>query len=179
MTHSRKILALGVLLGTATSSVVEAAPTTPRYAYIGAGAGYIRVDSEEFQTESDESAYSIVLGSQAKVLGAEVAYIDFGDSSSSFGTIDARGFSGAISASLPLSESVALYLRGGVLYWHLDFDSNTLGVSDDERNGSSGFYSPGMRFELNDTLALKLEYTRYKIDDTDIDQAGLAANIKF
>lgn len=115
----------------------------------------------------------------------EFGYSDFGEATAD-GTSDGSGFfwapgpvSGRASADgfdlgvvarAPTSESFALFARIGMLIWDSKYDlhdsgGNSINGTDD---GSDLFFGIGGEFKTTGALAMRGEFTKYSLDDSDI-----------
>jgi OmpA-like transmembrane domain len=77
-----------------------------------------------------------------------------------------------------LSEGFALIGRVGVLAWKAELDAAVNGGADsDSQSGQDVFI--GLGFEAGGpTLAVRLDYTRYSLDDSDLDSLALSLVIR-
>lgn len=115
----------------------------------------------------------------------EIGYSDFGEVTAE-GTSDGTGFfwaAGPVSAEasadgfdlgfvgrIPTSDSFSFLGRAGVLIWDAEIDfadsSGSLKLSDD---GNDVFFGIGGEFQTSEAMAMRLEFTRFSLDDSDID----------
>jgi hypothetical protein len=135
--------------------------------YLGASYGYLKVDGDD-DFDDDKDAYQLFVGyGFNEFIAIEGSYIDFGDYGSDLANADTDGYTLGLKVSLPITEKVYVFAKGGQLW--ADTDYNLLGVessSDDE----GLFAGLGIGYKINKDWAIKLDYTLYD-NDLDIDQA--------
>lgn len=150
--------------------------------FIGGGAGYYRLEDDNFLDESegfddDELSWKIFGGLDfAKVFALEVAYLDFGETSVQTIDIDADGWTVAGLLAIPLTPHFAPYGKVGMLYWDADAEINGVSGSD---SGEDGFFGVGARFTISKQSDVRIEYERFKLDDVDLDLASVNFQLRF
>jgi hypothetical protein len=165
---------------TAVASAVAFAPSASAQLYGGAGLTI-------FQTDIDDQ--DINIGAAMGRLGyeinpffaveGEIALGLYEDDIDVLGTpvdvgIDS-GFGAFVVGKVPLAV-VDLFGRVGYADVSIEADAGGLGsVSED---GSGMAYGAGVNFNFL-ILRMRAEYTRYEIDDGDVDSLGLSALLKF
>lgn len=160
-------LALSVALG---SGLWIAASTA--YAdlgvYIGAAYGLGRVDGGDFK--DDTSVLKAFVGAKFNsYVGIEGGIHDFGGADNNGFRSDLTGQSLALAGFMPLGESVELFAKVGNLWW--DSDVKYLGLTNSQ-SGRELFYAAGLNVYFNPSLALRLEFERYKVELTS-DEVGI------
>ena len=157
------------LIGIALSTSLYANP------FIGAGIGNSEYD---FDNSEEPNSFEIYGGAKIdKHFAIEGGYIDFGEAEHkdfSSISVDASSFGGALRAIFPVADTVELYARIGIHAW--DAESEVLGRSDDN-DGTDLFYGIGGNLYLVDNLGLGLRYTKYDLDDLEVEVIGL--NLEF
>ncbi len=156
--------------------------------YIGGNYGGYKARGGDFDDEND--LYEGLVGVQVSpYLAIEANYTDFGSYGSSSASAEVDGLGAALVGQLPLTDSLALYAKGGWFWW--DGDVEVLGVRR-EFDDDTPFYGAGVRFRVSDALGLNVEYKRYEIefdggafplppraDDTDLDTLTLGLRYSF
>jgi len=174
------LIMAGLLISTAGLAVERNNVDEGISAYVGVGAGYYRINDNDFLDDDDElkdnrHALRIYAGVEAsRIFGIEAAYTDFGSTSDGPADMELTGWSLATLINIPVSEVVMPYGKIGVMSWDRERSVGSVSSSDD---GRDLFYGLGARFTLMDNVDMRLEYERYSIDDTDIDMASV--NLQF
>ncbi len=146
--------------------------------YAGAGVGQSMVD-ESFADDED-TAFQGFGGYQfTPYFGLEAAYTDFGD-------VDGRGGIGRFEAdtisltavgTLPFTENFSGYAKAGFHDWDAELGAPVVGrVTDD---GTDPTYGLGLQYRFNDNFALRGEYSRFELDDVDVDLAQVQVRFDF
>ena len=162
--------------------------------YIGAGIGYgmtdestsgdvggtpvtITIDDEDVTFQGligyrlndylAVEAYAADLGSYA--VNGTVAGIPV-----SAGDMDATSIGAGVVLSMPLGEDLRPFVRGGVQWWEADFDA--AGVTADDTDWYAGL---GLEFELTEQFWLRGEWTRYQLDEVEVDNLGVTVLFAF
>lgn len=138
------------------------------------------------EIEDQDTSFRMFAGFElAPNLSLEVGYVNFGehttqgDSDGSGGywsggpaavesAVD--GFDFGLAAAIPLSRELALLGRVGVLSWEgeLTFEDPSFTETYRDR-GKDLFFGGGIEFRPDGPLALRAEYSRYSVDDIDVD----------
>lgn len=152
------------------------------YGGLGVGAG--QIDGDDFQGEpgavgsvDDEgTAYKAFVGANInEIFATELGYVSFGDVEEEDQDIDAfdeatsfeaDGITTSLVGFLPLTERFLLHGKVGALFW--DAESRVGGVSANE-DGTDVFFGAGATYEFTEQVAVRAEYDRFQLDDTDID----------
>lgn len=132
--------------------------------YIGAGYGGFKSRGGEFDDEKD-LVEGVVGFRPIPYFAIEANYIDFGEYGGRVAKSEVDGYGAALVGRLPISDSFALYAKGGQFFW--DADVKALGIKR-SYDGDEPFYGVGAEFAVNDWLGFNLEYSRYEVElDTD------------
>lgn len=138
------------------------------------------------ECEDETTAWRALLGYQFNAyfgveFGAAFSYgYEVGITTSSQGTsesdvqeLDFNTLDLSAVVSYPLNDAFSVFLRGGVHSWQLgDTDFLIISTSDYEE-GSDPLIGSGLEYRPGETLGARLEYTRYKVDDEDLDMLTL------
>lgn len=179
--NARKAAFLGAALGMGTLLPQLAAAQSPGPGlYLGGGIGYNRIEGEDFtgdgdKFEDDRVSYKGIAGIKlGDMLSLEGQYIDFGTAEDGDNRVDADGWTAGAVLEIPLTQNFAAYGKAGALFWDAKGRFANVRADDD---GTDPFYGVGARFALSQNLALRIEYERFELNDTDIDMAS--ANVLF
>ncbi|MDD3651283.1 outer membrane beta-barrel protein [Immundisolibacter sp.] len=114
-------------------------------------------------------------------LGVEAGYLDVPEFENKGFDIDGNGYTASVLLAAPLGERFAVYAKGGRVWWDVDVDG-PLGV-DKSVEGSDWLYGAGVKVAVLPNLSLRLEYTRYELDDNgaegDLDLATAGVQFNF
>ena len=161
------------------ASTENTADSHPQF-YVGGGVGYGRINGEDFTnsrgdlSESRVSWDAMVGVKFNPIVSLESQYIDFGAANRDSDHIKASGFTANVVLDIPLSKFITPYGKAGALFWKTDKTFNNISRND---NGTGFNYGVGVRFKVTDSVDLRTEYMRYKLDSTHVD--NIAANIQF
>lgn len=147
--------------------------------YAGAGVGQSFVDEGNYDDE--DTAFSVFGGYQFnRYFGLEGGYADFGK-------LEPRGAGPELEANsvyltavgtLPITDKFSAYAKAGFQRWDLDRAiPSVVGNSDD--SGTDPTYGLGVQYRFTDHVALRGEYSRFEIEDTDLDLAQLQVRYDF
>ncbi|MGY0797711.1 outer membrane beta-barrel protein [Lysobacter sp. A286] len=146
--------------------------------YAGVGAGQSIVD--EGILDDEDTAFSVFGGYQVnRYFGVEAGYADFGK-------IEPRGVAGNVEAdtayltavgTLPFTESFSGYAKAGVHVW--DAEARIPGVIGASDDGTDPTYGLGLQYRFTDAVALRGEYSRFEMDDIDVDLAQVQLRFDF
>lgn len=110
----------------------------------------------------------------------EAGYNNFGevDADTTLGTVEAEadGVELAFVFRWPLSDLFSLTGRAGYLWW--DGETRAPGVSADD-SGSDLLFGAGGEFHATDRFAITLGWSRYQLDDLDVDYAAIGIRLRF
>lgn len=160
--------------------------------YIGLNYGGYKSRGDEFDDDADliEGVVGVYI---SPYFGVEGSYTDFGEFGGDIVTTEIDGYGIAAIGRLPVSDSFALYVKGGYFWWDADTSVETpSGDIDGSVDGEEPFYGVGVDFQVVDHFNLSLEYLRYEFDlsdsslpdtiddyETDIDTVKLGAKYLF
>ncbi|RPE79697.1 outer membrane beta-barrel protein [Vulcaniibacterium tengchongense] len=170
---SRTLLA--VLIGAAAFG----AQAADRGFYAGAGVGQSYVDEGAYDDE--DTAFSAFAGYQFnRYFGLEAGYADFGK-------LEPRGLGTDLEANsvyltavgtVPFTEKFSGYAKAGWQRWDLDRAiPSAVGNGDD--SGSDPTYGIGLQYRFTDKVALRGEYSRFEVEDADLDLAQVQVRFDF
>jgi len=129
--------------------------------YVGGNYGYLRVDGDD-EFDDDKGAYQLFVGySLNEYIAAEGSYLDFGDYGNTLANAETDGYTLGLKLSLPVTNSIDIYARGGQLWYETDY--SVLGVDGNE-DDTGLFAGLGASYHLNKNLAVKVDYTVYDND---------------
>lgn len=176
----RKTKLLSTLLLSATLGVAAfGANAQDKGFYAGAGVGQSFVDEGIYDDE--DTAFSVFGGYQFNpYFGLEAGYADFGK-------IEGRAVGPALEAdtayltavgSLPITDNFAAYAKAGFHSWNLDAELPGL-VSNSDDSGTDPTYGLGVQYRFTDHVALRGEYSRFEVEDADVDLAQVQLRFDF
>ena len=146
--------------------------------YAGAGVGQSMVD-ESF-VDDEDTAFQGFGGYQfTPYFGLEAAYTDFGevDAVGGVGSLEADTVSLTAVGTLPFTDRFSGYAKAGFHSWDAELGAPGIGrVSDD---GTDPTYGLGLQYRFTDTVALRGEYSRFELDDVDVDLAQVQVRFDF
>lgn len=171
---SRTLLA--VLFGAAAFGAQAA--ENPGF-YVGAGAGQSFVDESNYDDE--DTAFSVFGGYQFnRYFGLEAGYADFGklEPSDNGRALEANSAYLTAVGTVPFTDKFSGYAKAGFHRWDLDTAIPGLTSTRDD-SGSDPTYGLGLQYRFNDTVALRTEYSRFEVEDIDLDLAQLQVRFDF
>lgn len=147
--------------------------------YVGAGLTRTSVDTSfefvedapEFNLDDDDNGYKIVAGMRAlDWLAVEANYVDFGSITAGDDTFggeyELTGFD-AFAMGFLSAPFVDVYGKVGAIRWDADGRVRAGGVDfSDSESGTDFAWGAGVQARLG-SLAGRLEYERFEVDDTD------------
>lgn len=147
--------------------------------YAGAGVGQSFVDETGYDDE--DTAFSAFGGYQFnRHFAIEAGYADFGkiEPEALLGS-DLEGSSAFLTAvaSVPFTDNFSGYAKAGVHRWDVDSELPVLGSRED--TGTDPTYGLGLQYRFTDNVALRGEYSRFEVEDTDVDLAQLQVRFDF
>ena len=147
--------------------------------YAGAGVGQSYVDERDYDDE--DTAFSVFGGYQFnRYFGLEAGYADFGK-------LEPRGNGDELEANsvyltavgtVPFTDNFSAYAKAGFQRWDLDTATPSI-VGNDDDSGTDPTYGVGLQYRFTDHLALRGEYSRFEVEDTDLDLAQLQVRYDF
>lgn len=147
--------------------------------YAGAGVGQSFVDEGNYDDE--DTAFSVFGGYQFnRYFGLEAGYADFGKLEPRGNGRDLEASSVYLTAvgTVPITDKFSAYGKAGFQRWDLDAAiPSVVGNSDD--SGTDPTYGVGVQYRFTDHIALRGEYSRFEIEDTDLDLAQVQVRYDF
>jgi opacity protein-like surface antigen len=180
--NSRKALALllAAIGGFSLDAMADNVESPDSYAYLGVGVGYGRMNGEDFTNTNGDltrnnMSWKAMFGEKLNsYLALEAQYIDFGAARRSSDRIQARGVTADVVVDFIKDSRITPYGKVGALFWQTDNRFNDI---SDRKNGTNVAYGLGVRFALNNALAIKTEYERFAMDRTVVD--SLSATLQY
>lgn len=168
---------LALALGAASFGAQAAEPVG---FYAGAGVGQSMID--EGVIDEDDTGYQAVVGYQANpYFGVELAYSDFGEVKETLNGVTASAEADTVSlvavGTLPFTSNFSGYAKAGFHSW--DADANVTGLGSASDDGTDPTYGLGLQYRFTDRVALRGEYSRFEMDDIDVDLAQLQVRFDF
>ncbi|WP_372750712.1 outer membrane beta-barrel protein [Litorivivens sp.] len=146
---------------------------------LGAGKGELKLDEgsnfSNADTDDEDTTKNAFIGYRAgDGLAFQLGYHDLGEFSISNGltTLDGetRSLSLSALAGLPLTERFSIFGRAGFHHWNVETHSNVFGPRDrDDANGTDVMYGAGIRGEISEQVAIRLQYDKMKLSDEEDD----------
>ena len=164
-------LALGAL-----SPGAHAAEPTGFYAGVGVGQSMV----DEPFADDEDIGFQVFGGYQFNpYFGVEAAYTDFGevDLTGNVGKLESDSWSLVAVGTLPFTERFSGYAKAGIHNWDAEARSAGIGRVDDD--GSDPTYGLGLQYRFSDRVALRGDYSRFEMDDVDVDLAQLQVRFDF
>ena len=150
--------------------------------YIGASAGYDRLNGEDFtgngsDIDDQRVTYKALGGFRLNpIISFEGQYIDFGTAEDGGNRIKARGITAGIVVDAPLFRYVHPYGKAGALRWDADGQFGNVQRND---TGTDFTYGVGVRFAMNERLSFRTEYERFDFNENRADNASLSLQFNF
>jgi hypothetical protein len=172
-----------VITGLATLALLCGSVPSFAGAYVGIGAGYFRINDQDFLDEDndlrdDRGAWKAFAGlNLGDIFGLEVSHIEFGKVEDDPIQLETQGQTIAATLGFPVGDSGRLYAKAGRLYW--DADARIAGLVEVSDDGNDNFYGIGMRLGDDEGLGLKLEFEQYEIGNAEIDMPSISLNMEF
>lgn len=131
---------------------------------IGANVGAAKAQNDEFNDNSNETAFKMDIGTSYKeVIGGQIGYVNFGS--------NADAWTPALTLGVPMGNA-RLYGKGGIAFAERDHTSVR---QDFDNSNRDPFYGVGLSIGMTRGLGFRAEYERYSLpgEDMDLAQAGL------
>jgi OmpA-OmpF porin, OOP family len=147
--------------------------------YAGAGVGQVYVDEGNY--DDDDTAFSLFGGYQFnRYFGLEAGYADFGKLEPRGNGADLEASSVYLTAvgTVPITDKFSAYAKAGLQRWDLDRAIPSL-VGNADDSGTDATYGVGVQYRFTDHVALRGEYSRFEIEDTDLDLAQVQVRYDF
>lgn len=172
------ILSTSILALALGSLSMGAHASEPTGFYAGAGVGHSMAD--ELFADDEDLGYQVFGGYQFNpYLGVEAAYTEFGK----FNLFDNVGYFKAYTWSLvavgtvPFTDKLAGYVKGGFHRWDTRVWTTGFGrLKDDDTDPTYGL---GLQYRFTGRVALRAEYSRFKMHNADVDLAQVQVRFDF
>jgi len=180
--HSATLAAIALLAASPPTAHAEGS------FYLGGsiGSASLSEDFNGFNVDASSVAFRLVVGWQFNdYFSVEGGYNNFGKFEQQFGSgqdainvrLKADGFMLGVTGALPLSERFALFGRAGSFFWDGDAEINN--VTEARPEDTNLYLGAGVKFSINDRLALIGDWTRYKLEDSESDVASIGMTVAF
>lgn len=174
-----KVLSATLLAVLASTSAFAASAADDSGFYAGAGVGQTLVDERGYDDE--DTAFSVFGGYQFnRYFAVEGAYNDFGkiEPEALGRDLEADALSVTAVGILPFTDKFSAYAKAGFSRWNLDTELPAVtGTRDD--SGTDPTYGLGAEYRFNDAVSLRGEYSRFEVEDIDVDVAQLQVRYSF
>lgn len=190
-----------ILVAISTLSVMLLLPagvSADRNAYLSVTAGRGDFDSGFFDgadsANDEEKAFGLNFGYRAtENFAFELGYLSmdkvFGRYGDTQRDTEVEGWSLGAVAILPISPKMDVYARLGGFSWERDYvletplpemgGVTTTSLSDETDRGTNEYYGLGMRYNLNETVGVGVEYIYYKVDELGITVLNGSLTVNF
>ncbi len=184
------IAALG-LLATVPMSANADAPAGAPQIFLGGGVGYNWLNGQPFKDPNNPNhdfshnhvTWKALAGIKfTPLLSLEGQYIDFGAHNKNSDNVKAHGWTAGATVDVPIFDSITPYAKAGALFWKSDgtFTSNgSVSGTGFNQSGTNFTWGGGVRFNITSNLDLRVEYERFRLDDTHVDNATAALQFNF
>ena len=171
-------LALAFLLASSAALAGES--------YIGASVGQSTVQATEsgFDFDDGDNSFKVFGGCRFfKFFGVEASYVDLGSPSDTIaGTdveVDITAWDAYAVGVIPLGL-VELFAKAGYVRWDSEATLSGATSGSDKNSGTDRAYGVGIAFKLVKILAIRAEYERFDIEDSDkADLASVGVAFRF
>ncbi|MGH8722206.1 MAG: outer membrane beta-barrel protein [Burkholderiales bacterium] len=114
--------------------------------------------------DDTEQAFRAFAGGRFNnAIGAEIAYIKFGDFTRGGGETDAEGADLALIAGIPFAKNWSIFGKLGGIYSQVDVTGTAPGLATGGENGWGPRLGVGLQMGLTENWALRADYDRYRI----------------
>ncbi|MEJ2604803.1 MAG: porin family protein [Gammaproteobacteria bacterium] len=155
--------------------------------YFGGDLGEVSAEEffDGFEFDRSTDAWRLYGGYRlSDYLGAELGYVNFGelDERVDIGTrfvplsADAEGYTVAGTVGWPIGDSLVLTGRGGFLFWDGEYRVDDLRF---DRSDENFFYGAGLRVNLGRGFSITGDWTRYELDEVDIEMVSAGLQFRF
>lgn len=170
----KALLCMGVCLGLASMTAVGA----DKGWYAGASVGESKASDwcniDFGDCEDTDTAWKLFGGHQInKNFAAELGYADLGEVTDVGVGIETKTIAVSALGMIPVGQASNIFGRLGFNRW--DLSSSQLG--DD--SGTDPVYGIGASFGMGPAAALRLEWERFDVDDSDIDLLSVGVTYAF
>ena len=111
-------------------------------------------------------------------IAAEAEYYDFGDQTDNTNSFSVNGAGLALVGSVPVTDSLSVFAKGGLHSWNLDV-SGPIAAQFTDTSSTDPYYGVGIDYSINDRWGIRGEYTRYEVDNFDVDVASVGVVLSF
>ncbi|KEA63550.1 Outer membrane protein A precursor [Marinobacterium lacunae] len=203
------------ILAVAATSATFATASSAQGIYIFGDLGRSDFDTGSasgISVDETDTMYGVGMGySFNDYFSAELGYVDLGETTAStnapvsgslYGSsvtidgrisVDATGVFFGVRGDLPVTESVDLFARAGMLHWQSDADfSGTItidgdtfsgGASAELDDGTDPYIGLGASYSFNENVSVNAQWNRYMLDvvdeDLDIDTLSIGLAYRF
>jgi OOP family OmpA-OmpF porin len=172
----RNILSRGLLAVILGAAAFGAQAAEPSGFYLGAGAGQAMIDDGALDDE--DTAFSAFAGYDFnRYFGLEAGYADLGKTEplgSAGPELEADAAYLVAVGTVPFTERFSGYAKAGYSDWSVD--TSIPGLDDD---GNDPTYGLGVQYRFTDSVALRGEYNRFEVEDSEIDLAQVQVRFDF
>ncbi|PCK30936.1 outer membrane beta-barrel protein [Pseudoalteromonas piscicida] len=157
--------------------------------YTGVGYGQYSFQWEDRENDTsfddDSSMLKAYVGTKINPYWSiELGYENFDEVSDIDNSADIDGISLSTRLSAPLNEYFSVYAKGGWLEWDADVyaDIPAVGRVSSSLEGGDWLYGAGVEFHIHENVNMRLEYTRYELEediDPDMDVAAVSIEYQF
>ena len=197
MKHASKLsaaVALGLMASGAALAQQAPAPAPWRgdfWGYLGVGAGESKFDSQcartdIFACDKRDTAWKVYAGGKFNPYwGLEAGYTDFGKVQASGGETKAWAANVSLVGNIPLAANrFDVFGKLGGLYGRTDVHADPSTLFDTGHKSGWGWtYGVGADWNITPTVAVRVDYDRYKMDFVggrqDLDMASAGVQVRF
>ena len=162
-----------VVAGTVLLAALAASPAFAEQGFeAGASVGYSKIEFSDqgVSFNFDDIGYKIFAGYMfTDNFGLEGGWVDFGNPSKNIqglnAKIEADGFDLFAVGGLPVSDTIDLFAKAGVISW--DAKATIEGLGSDSTDGNDLALGFGGRFKTGTGWGIRAEYEWFDIEDTD------------
>ena len=181
---------IGFFLAVPVCASAEAPVGAPQI-YLGGGVGYNWLNGQPFKDPNNPDhhfshthlTWKALAGIKfTPIVSVEGQYIDFGAHNKNSDNVKAHGWTAGAVLDVPILPIFTPYAKAGAFFWKSDgtFTSNgsVTGSGFDER-GTDFTWGGGVRLNITQSIDLRVEYERFRLDDTHVDNATAALQFTF
>ena len=171
------LVAFSAMTGAVSGQVFALFVIAVAAAEVGVGQSMI----DEGPVDEDDTAYQVFGGYQFnRWFGLEAGYADLGElePDAAGRSLEASSVYFTAVGTLPFTGKFSGYAKAGFQRWDLDTSIPGLAGTGDD-SGTDPTYGLGLQYRFTDAFALRGEYSRFEIEDVDVDLAQLQARFDF
>jgi len=171
------------IIGLATLTLLCSSLPSFAGVYVGAGAGYFRIDQQDFLDEDndlndEQGAWKVYGGFNiADIFGVEISHIEFGEVEDDLIQLEAQGQTLAATLGFPIGDSGSLYAKAGQLYW--DADATIVDRVEASDDGDDSFVGIGARIGDDEGLGVRLEFEQFDVGSAELDMPSISLHGEF